>query len=151
MSFPRILSAAGAAVALAAVAAGCGNSTSAASHPPTATTSQATPAGDPIQATLNEWSLGVTAPRAQNGKVTFTVSNAGKLKHEFVVLRTSRAADQLGSATKVSEAGNVGETGDIAAGSSKTVTIALKPGHYSLVCNLPGHYKLGMHTDFTVG
>jgi uncharacterized cupredoxin-like copper-binding protein len=28
--------------------------------------------------------------------------------------------------------------------------LSLKPGHYSLVCNLPGHYMAGMHADFTV-
>ncbi|MGZ4189647.1 MAG: plastocyanin/azurin family copper-binding protein [Actinomycetota bacterium] len=36
------------------------------------------------------------------------------------------------------------------AGTSKTLTITLKPGHYALVCNLPGHYRMGMHQDFVV-
>ncbi len=26
----------------------------------------------------------------------------------------------------------------------------LKPGHYAIVCALPGHYQSGMYTDFTV-
>jgi uncharacterized cupredoxin-like copper-binding protein len=30
------------------------------------------------------------------------------------------------------------------------VTLNLKPGHYSLVCNLPGHYMQGMRADLTV-
>jgi uncharacterized cupredoxin-like copper-binding protein len=33
---------------------------------------------------------------------------------------------------------------------TKSITIDLKPGHYALVCNLPGHYGLGMHVDLTV-
>jgi uncharacterized cupredoxin-like copper-binding protein len=28
------------------------------------------------------------------------------------------------------------------------VVADLKAGHYALVCNLPGHYKAGMHVDF---
>jgi uncharacterized cupredoxin-like copper-binding protein len=30
------------------------------------------------------------------------------------------------------------------------LTADLSPGHYALVCNLPGHYKAGMHVDFWV-
>ncbi len=45
---------------------------------------------------------------------------------------------------------NVGETGDLRTGTTKTITIDLKPGHYVFMCNLPGHYALGMHADFTV-
>jgi uncharacterized cupredoxin-like copper-binding protein len=45
---------------------------------------------------------------------------------------------------------NVGETGDMDAGTSKTLTIDLKPGHYALVCNLAGHYRMGMYSDFEV-
>ena len=33
---------------------------------------------------------------------------------------------------------------------SKSVTLTLKKGHYSLVCNLPGHYKGGQFVDFYV-
>ncbi len=68
--------------------------------------------------------------------------------------RAGRAEDgrpraTLGKGARVPETHNVGETGDLARGASKDVTIALAPGHYSLVCNLPGHYSDGMHTDFT--
>jgi uncharacterized cupredoxin-like copper-binding protein len=45
---------------------------------------------------------------------------------------------------------NVGETGDMDAGATKTLTIDLAPGHYVFLCNLPGHYQSGMHVDVTV-
>jgi uncharacterized cupredoxin-like copper-binding protein len=45
---------------------------------------------------------------------------------------------------------NVGETGDVKAGQTKVLSITLAPGHYAVVCNLPGHYRMGMHQDFTV-
>jgi uncharacterized cupredoxin-like copper-binding protein len=28
------------------------------------------------------------------------------------------------------------------------LTLDLKPGHYAVVCNLPGHYAAGMRQDF---
>ena len=62
----------------------------------------------------------------------------------------ARLAATLGSKTEDTAGTNVGETGDMEAGTTKTLTIDLAPGHYAFVCNLPGHYGQGMHTDFTV-
>jgi uncharacterized cupredoxin-like copper-binding protein len=83
--------------------------------------------------------------------VTFTVSNDGSVTHEYVVLRTSRPAAGLQvSGGRASEAGHVGEIGELKVGQTKTLTLDLKPGHYSIICNLPGHYLGGMHTGLTV-
>ena len=30
------------------------------------------------------------------------------------------------------------------------MNLTLKPGHYSLICNLPGHYRTGQFADFYV-
>ena len=43
---------------------------------------------------------------------------------------------------------NVGETGDMEPGAVMLLTIDLSAGHYGVVCNLPGHYAMGMHQDF---
>ena len=47
---------------------------------------------------------------------------------------------------------NVGETGDpaMAPGTSMMLTIDMAEGHYAVVCNLQGHYAMGMHQDFCV-
>jgi uncharacterized cupredoxin-like copper-binding protein len=93
------------------------------------------------------------------GAVTFDVTNNGTTAHEFVVLRTDTPAANFpitsfeGETPRFNEntAGeNVGETGDMEVGAAKTLQIDLKPGHYALVCNLPGHYGAGMHLDFVV-
>jgi uncharacterized cupredoxin-like copper-binding protein len=94
------------------------------------------------------------------GSVTFQISNDGAKKHEFVVLSTDIPAGSFpivsfeGETDRINEAApgvkNVGETGDMAAGTSKTLVLDLKPGHYALVCNLQHHYAMGMHVDFTV-
>ena len=104
-----------------------------------------------VGVSLREFKVDATASAAAAGKVTFTVRNTGAVTHEFVVLRTTKRAASLLKGARADESGNVGETGDLAAGASKTITVNLKPGHYALICNLPGHYTAGQHTDFTVG
>jgi uncharacterized cupredoxin-like copper-binding protein len=99
---------------------------------------------------LREFAVDTTASTAAAGRVTFNVRNTGNVTHEFVVLKTAKPAGALLQGARADESGNVGETGDLKAGASKKLTLNLKPGHYALICNLPGHYKAGQHTDFTV-
>jgi uncharacterized cupredoxin-like copper-binding protein len=102
-------------------------------------------------ATLSEFKIAVSPKSAAHGKVTFTVKNAGRFEHEMVVIKTSAKASKLKVSGKAaSEKGAVGEVADIAAGKSTKLTLTLAKGHYALICNLPGHYKNGMRTDFTV-
>jgi uncharacterized cupredoxin-like copper-binding protein len=98
-----------------------------------------------------------------HGTVSFLVTNDGSIDHEMVVLplagsRTA-GARSVGGDGKVDEAGSLGEAsrtggagaGDgIAPGASGWVTVTLAPGHYELVCNLPGHYSAGMDTQLDV-
>src|SRR6266536_2512525 len=106
-----------------------------------------------------EMFIQLSANQAPAGRVTFFVTNAGKQTHEFVVLQTDTPAANFpltgfeGETDRFNEdtvGVNVGETGDVPAGESKTLALTLAPGHYALVCNLPGHYRMGMHQDFTV-
>ena len=117
------------------------------------------PAGNPAQAAVNvslkSYSVTPNPASAKAGSVTFNVSNdATGEQHEFVVFKTDSAADQLplGSDGNVDEAaaGKVDEIEPIDAGKTGTLTVDLAAGHYVLICNRPGHYKLGMHSDFTV-
>jgi uncharacterized cupredoxin-like copper-binding protein len=118
-----------------------------------------------IQATLGESSstqmfINLSAATAPAGKITFQVTNEGTKTHEFVVLRTDTPAGAIaigsfeGQKDRINEEGggqtNVGETGDMKPGETKILTIDLAAGHYVVVCNLPGHYRMGMHADFTV-
>ena len=103
-----------------------------------------------IGVTLKEYSVAPSPAVGSAGKVTFNVQNAGAIPHEFVVLRTAKPAGSLLKGAEADEAGNVGEIGDIQPGQAKTLSLSLKPGHYALICNLPGHYTAGQHADFTV-
>ena len=103
-----------------------------------------------VAVTLREYTIGTTSTVGASGRVSFAVRNAGTMPHEFVVIRTPKPAASLLQGTKADETGNVGETGDLQPGQTKTIALALKPGHYALICNLPGHYMAGQHRDFTV-
>jgi uncharacterized cupredoxin-like copper-binding protein len=110
--------------------------------------------GGTVNATLTEMKIAVDRTSIPAGPVTFVVKNSGTVVHELVVLQTDVAQDKLvadaAQAGKVVEIGNLGETGDMAVGESKTFTITLPAGHYVLMCNQVGHYAGGMHMAFTV-
>jgi uncharacterized cupredoxin-like copper-binding protein len=99
-----------------------------------------------------EWDiLPLTATKTTASRVTFVVRNAGKMTHEFVVLKTAKAAGSLaGPGREAPETGAVGEIGEIKPGEVKRLTLKLRKGHYSLICNLPGHYSRGQFVDFYV-
>jgi uncharacterized cupredoxin-like copper-binding protein len=101
----------------------------------------------------------LSQPYAPQGKVTFIITNQGAEDHEFVVLATDSAAADFpitgfeGEPNRFDEDANgltnVGETGDpaMAPGTSLMLTIDMSAGHYAVVCNLAGHYAMGMHQD----
>ena len=133
---------------LALAAVGCGSSNS---DKKTTTDGAATPAtAKSADVKLNEWKIAPSATAVQAGRVRITAANDGKTTHEMVVLRTDKPAASLGSGKRVSEAGSVGEISDLKAGASGSKTFDLTPGHYVVICNLPGHYAAGMRADLTV-
>jgi len=112
----------------------------------------ARPAAKPgtVAVRLSDFKIKPAAESAPAGKITFDAQNAGATKHELVVIRTDKWAGALLKGKEASEAGAVDEIGDLPVGATKRLTLNLKPGHYALICNLPGHYKAGMFADFTV-
>jgi uncharacterized cupredoxin-like copper-binding protein len=103
-----------------------------------------------VAVSLKEFKINPSSTQAASGKVTFKVHNTGTVTHEFVVIKTAKPAADLLKGSRADESGNVGETGDLKVGATKTLALNLPPGHYALICNLPGHYVAGQHTDFTV-
>ncbi len=99
---------------------------------------------------VDEFSVFPGTQGAPKGKVRFVVTNIGTIEHEFVVLKTAKPAGSLLKGKEADESGAVGEIDGVPAGQARTLNIVLKPGHYSLICNLPGHYKTGQFADFYV-
>jgi uncharacterized cupredoxin-like copper-binding protein len=132
---------------IAAATAGTG---AAAKSAATTKAAAAAPLARNVSVGLGEFFVKPSVAQAAAGKVTFAVRNGGTTTHEFVVIRTSKPAGSLMKGARADESGNVGETGDLQPGASKRLRLNLKPGHYALICNLPGHYAGGQHVDFTV-
>lgn len=89
------------------------------------------------------------------GTVSFEIVNEGSKKHEFVVLKTNTKAadlkfDSAADTAVENEADVVDENGDVEAGTTATLNVDLEAGHYVLLCNIKGHYRMRMVTDFTV-
>lgn len=146
--------------------AACGSSTSSSSSaaaPATtepATTTSAPPAttGTQVAVALGETDvmnqyMKVDQTTVPAGQVTFNVANDGVKKHEFVVLSTDTPADKLtmeGDEVVEDDYSAVDEIDGLDGGASGTLTVDLAPGHYALICNLKGHYRMGMYTELTV-
>ena len=143
------LSACGSSSSSSSAATGTPASTTA----PAATTAAATTGATSIPVTLTEYKIKPAATSAPAGHVTFNVTNAGQMKHQFTIIRTTKSAATVLSKQNPDDdiPGARGEIASIAPGASKTLVIKnLKAGHYAIVCALPGHYQAGMYTDFTV-
>lgn len=154
------------AAASALFLAACSSSSSSGSSPTTAvptteaagSTPSTTTEGTPVAVSLGEIDVNnmymkVDQATVSAGTVTFTVTNEGVKKHEFVVLAADTPVDQLtvkGDEVVEDDYTSPGEIGDLPAGDTQTLTVDLKAGPYALICNLKGHYRMKMDTAFTV-
>jgi uncharacterized cupredoxin-like copper-binding protein len=98
-----------------------------------------------------------------HGTVSFLATNDGSINHEMVILplpaSQSVGTRPTGADAKADEAGSLGEASNtngkgagpgIVPGASSWIEVNLAPGQYELVCNLPNHYRAGMHTQLMV-
>ncbi len=113
------------------------------------------PSGD-VAVSLTNFRIGMT-PTLTAGRHTLAVSNDGTVDHEVVMFRTDLPANALpvDANGKVDEElpllHGVADSGaPLAPGAGRSVPTQLSPGHYVAVCNLPGHYRLGMRLDLNV-
>jgi uncharacterized cupredoxin-like copper-binding protein len=108
-----------------------------------------------VAVTLSDFKIDLEQTTAPAGEVTFKVENKGPSLHEFVVFKTDKADDALptddnGDVAEGADFEPVDEIEDIAKGDRPELKVALEAGTYVLVCNVPAHYRQGMHTSFTV-
>jgi Sulfocyanin (SoxE) domain len=109
-----------------------------------------------VNATEKDFAIALDTSTAGSGQVDFEITNEGPSTHEFVVFETDLAPDALplNKDGDVDEEGkgvtHIDEVEDIASGSTESLDVSLETGGYVVICNLPGHYKLGMHAPLTV-
>src|SRR5262249_22130528 len=99
--------------------------------------------------TLKEMRITPARATVPSGRVTFVARNAGTIEHELVVIRATRPLEVRKFRAVEPEGASPGEVEDVAPGTSKSVTLTLKPGKYLLICNIVGHYQLGMSATIT--
>ena len=137
--------------AIVTLIAGCGGGDDNKSSTPVTTTATNGPAT--VNASLGEYFIKLDKASVPKGQVRFDLSNDGKIKHEFVVLKTNIAPGKLplkGGEADEEAADSPGEVPGIDPGEKKTLNLSLQPGKYVLLCNLPGHYKAGQYTGLSV-
>ena len=121
---------------------------------PGPSTSSAATSPSTVHVTLNEWNITPDATSVAAGKVTFDVSDAGKGEHEMVLFKSDKDPSSLpASRGKVDESAigqKIGEVEGLRAGDDKSATFDVKPGTYSLICNLTNHYSKGMVSQIEV-
>jgi uncharacterized cupredoxin-like copper-binding protein len=110
-----------------------------------------------ITATESDFTLRLSISHVAAGPYALVADNNGPSAHELVVFRTSLALDKLplDSAGDIIEDSpqlvKVADSGtNVAPGQSRTLYTVLTPGTYAFVCNLPGHYRLGMRAALVV-
>ena len=117
------------------------------------TTSSSSEGGTTVNATEHDFEIGLEPASVAGGEVTFNITNNGPSTHEFVVVRTDDAPDDLPvESGEVQEDGLnvIGEVEEVAPSTTVPLTLTLPEGAYVIMCNITGHYEAGMHVGLTV-
>ncbi len=109
---------------------------------------------DTIEVTLSDFAIALSESEAHgDAPIEFVIVNEGPSPHDFVVLETDLAADALpveGGAVDEDQVNVFGRVEQFNAGETQKGAFSLDAGSYVLICNIPGHYQLGMAVAFTV-
>lgn len=91
-----------------------------------------------VHVVLNEWRVSPSETTLDAGRVMFHAMNEGEVQHGL----------------EVEGQGQEGQTGNIPAGGTGSVTMSLQPGNYTLYCPIVdargNHRQMGMETTITV-
>ena len=109
--------------------------------------------GDAISISLSDNVVSLGSASAQSGAIRFDVMNQGGVIHNLLVIKTELAPGALpvsNDAVDETHVDIVARTEALAPGRSAQLDADLPAGRYVLICNVPGHYALGMYTAFVV-
>ncbi|MGI8857037.1 MAG: cupredoxin domain-containing protein [Thermomicrobiales bacterium] len=106
--------------------------TTAAASPTAVSNASGGGAGATINATEKDFAISLDNSSVAAGSVTFKIKNDGPSPHNITIKEMNKASDNI----------DAGKTGQF--------TIDLPAGTYTVICNIPGHEQLGMHTMLTV-
>ena len=89
----------------------------------------------PVGVNLAEWQVAIGRQEVPRGRVRFNVTNVGEDGHDFVVRRRDKVIVRLD---------------ELEPGARDAVAARLRRGRYVLLCDLPKHFRRGMHTRLRV-
>jgi len=110
-----------------------------------------------------EFSISAVPAHVENGTIAFHLDNAGRIEHEFLILRTDLPETKLPLKPSEDPGGDQVDLlgpgiqtveyneDDIPSNSVLNFSLKLPRGRYILICNRPGHYVQGMHVTLTLG
>ena len=110
------------------------------------------PADVQVVVDMKEYSVTLSVATVKAGSVKFGIRNLGSMEHQFDLIKTDLAIDKLpiDSAAKAKEDGLVKQVKSIGGGKVATISADLAPGRYLVICNIAGHYQLGMRAELRV-
>jgi len=109
-----------------------------------------------VQVTLgqpHEFGIELSTETAEDGSVTFEVTNAGALPHQFAIVQHDGEPGTLpvsGVTVDTTQVEILGDSGNLDPGVSASIELDLEPGSYVIFSNTGGHYTAGMFAAFTV-
>jgi len=101
---------------------------------------------------MRDYSVKPSVDTVKAGTIKIGIRNLAGMSHDLVVLKTDVAPDKLPYDTgraQVIETGLVGKQ-VVEPQRSGALTVTLEPGNYVLICNVAGHYQLGMRAALRV-
>jgi uncharacterized cupredoxin-like copper-binding protein len=102
---------------------------------------------------MKEYSVTLNTPTLKAGVVKIGIRNVGTMVHDFDLIKTDLPFDKLpidNAAAKAKTDGLVRQMQNIAPNRVTTLEVNLAAGSYVIICNVAGHYQLGMRAALKV-
>jgi len=114
--------------------------------------SEAIPPDVDLAVTMKDYKVELSVITVKAGPVKIGVKNAAGMEHSFELLRTDLPFDKLPTTgdAKAREDGLVKQVKSLGVGKVAVVTADLAAGNYVIICNVAGHYQLGMRLALAV-
>jgi uncharacterized cupredoxin-like copper-binding protein len=109
------------------------------------------PADVDVAVHMQDYRVILSVATVKTGTVRFGVKNEGGMEHSFELIKTDLPFDQLPTVdAKAKEDGLIKQVKSLGVGKVQVVSADLAAGKYVIICNVAGHYQLGMRAALTV-
>lgn len=118
-----------------------------------AAASETIPPDVDVAVTMKDYKVELSVDTVKPGTVKFGIKNAGGMEHSFELIKSDLAFDKLpvdSGAAKAKEDGLIKQVKSLGVGKVAVVTADLAVGSYVIICNVAGHYQLGMRVALAV-